>query len=61
MLRGSREQPGPGGGWSKIGTLERRDRRASRRARPVSLGSVSSFEYDGRVGHDKSQISVNKE
>lgn len=36
-MRGNREQPRPGGGWSKIGTVGRPDRQESRRKRPFRL------------------------
>ena len=56
LLRGNREQPRPGGGWSKIGTLERPGRHESRRKRPFSLESSGSFGYDRGLRSDKWEI-----
>ena len=58
MLRGNLEQPRPGGGWSRIGTVERLRRHESRRARLFSFESVGSLAYDGGLRSDKCEIPV---
>ncbi len=59
VLRRNREQPRPGGGWSKIGTLERPDTYESRRNRACALESRGSFGYDRGLISDKWEIPGN--
>ncbi len=60
MVRGNREQPRPGGGWSKSGTVERPDRYESRRNRPFALELSGSFGYDRGLISDKWEIPVRR-
>lgn len=60
MVRGNREQPRAGRGWSKIwypgAPGERPEGQESRRKRSFSFESGGSFGYDGGLRFDKRRI-----
>ena len=60
MLHGNGEQLRPGGGWSKIGTLERPGRHESRCKRPFSIEANGPHQYDGGLRSDKWEIPAQR-